>query len=342
MEKMKTDLYVEGFTVRAPTLEDVDAVVELINAAALADTGLPATTKAERLTLWTLPEFSLETDARLVLTRDGQLGGYIELWDSKPHVRHYLWGRVHPDHRGRGIGGQMMAWAEIRARESLDRAPPQARVSLHTSAPYQDKAAHDLFQVLGFSLARHFYRMIIEMAPGILPPKPVLPGGIALRPFILGQDDRATHQTIDEAFKDHWGYVEGESFEEWMHWIEQDPTFDPTTCFVAVIQGNGEEIVGAAMTHPEWEGDPTIAWIDELAVLRRWRRKGIGRALLHRVFRAYHGRGKYRVGLGVDGGSLTGATRLYEQAGMRVFQQTDAYEKVLRPGEELSTHALED
>ena len=135
-------------------------------------TDSPATTKAERLTLWTLPEFSLETDARLVLTPDGQLAGYIELWDLKPHVRHYLWGRVHPDHRGRGIGGQMMAWAEIRARESLDRAPPQARVSLHTSAPYQDKAAHDLFQVLGFSLARHFYRMIIEMAPGILPPKP--------------------------------------------------------------------------------------------------------------------------------------------------------------------------
>ena len=37
MEKMKTDLYVEGFTVRAPTLEDVDALVELINAAAEYD-----------------------------------------------------------------------------------------------------------------------------------------------------------------------------------------------------------------------------------------------------------------------------------------------------------------
>ena len=125
-----------------------------------------------------------------------------------------------------------------------------------------------------------------------------------------------------------------------MHWIELDPTFDAATCFVAVTPDG--EIAGAVMTHSRWEGDPGVAWIDELAVLRPWRRKGLGLALLHSVFRAYYDRGKYKVGLGVDGESLTGATKLYEQAGMRAFHQIDAYAKVLRPGQDLSTHSLEE
>lgn len=330
MKTNESDLKRAGFAVRAPAMDDLDAVVDLSNDVALADTGMAETTRSERFTEWTLPEFDLATDARLVLAPDGRLAGYVELWDEKPHVRHYLRGRVHPDYRERGLGG------------SLDKAPPRARVSLHTSAPHQNKTAGALFRSRGFEPARCFYRMLIEMAPGAPPPEAAPPDGVALRPFVLGMDDRATHRTIDEAFQDHWGYVTGERFEDWMHWIDEDPTFDSATCFVAVVPGQGgEEIVGAAMTHSEWEGDPGVAWIDELAVLRPWRRQGIGLALLHRVFRAYHDRGKYRVGLGVDGDSLTGATLLYERAGMHVFHRTDAYEKVLRPGENLSTESLE-
>jgi mycothiol synthase len=77
-----------------------------------------------------------------------------------------------------------------------------------------------------------------------------------------------------------------------------------------------------------------------LGVLRPWRGKGIGLSLLHQAFGEFHRRGRYKVGLNVDGDSLTGATDLYEKAGMHVFRQHDAYQKVLRPGEELSTQTL--
>ena len=96
------------------------------------------------------------------------------------------------------------------------------------------------------------------------------------------------------------------------------------------------------MARPQWEEDSSFAWIDELGVLRPWRRKGIAGALLLQSFGEFHRRGRYKVGLGVDGDSLTGATRLYERAGMRVFQQRDAHEKVLRAGVDLSTQALEE
>jgi len=339
-----------GYTTRAMALEDVDAVIDVINAAAIADTGLKETNRSEKLNEWGLPQFDLKTDTRLVFAPGGQVVGFVELWDSQPHVRHHLWGWVHPDYQDRGIGSYLVDWAEERARQSIEKAPPAARVSLTAATVHENGTARDLFEGHGLVLARHFLRMLIEMAPDRPPPAPVWPEAIRVRPYAPGQDDRAVHKVMDEAFQDHWGRVEGETFEEWFHWIENDPTFDPSLCFLAVEEEGGrekgergvrgEQIVGALMARPEWEVDPTVAWIDELAVLRPWRRKGIALALLHQSFGEFHRRGKYKAGLAVDGESLTGATRLYEKAGMHVFQQRDAYEKVLRPGKDLSTRKL--
>ena len=343
MNDIQNDANLEGFATRAASLKDADMIIDLINAAAMVDTGQKATTRDDKLNEWGLPQFQMETDTLLVMAPDGQAAAFVELWDSEPHVRHYLWGRVHPDYQGRGIGSYLVAWGERRARQSLHRAPPDVRVSLHTSAVQQNRAAHELFEEIGFSPSRYFFRMLIEMEPATPPPAPVWPAGVRVRPYILGQDDRAAHRTLDQAFRDHWGYVDGESFEEWFHWIENDPTFDPSVCFLAVTEGEAdEEIVGLAMARPQWEQDANIAWIDELGVLRPWRRKGIARALLLQVFDAFHRRGQYKVGLAVDAGSLTGATGLYESAGMHVFGQLDAYQKILRPGRDMSIQALED
>ena len=60
-------------------------------------------------------------------------------------------------------------------------------------------------------------------------------------------------------------------------------------------------------------------------------------ALLLHSFGEFYRRGIDKVGLGVDAQNLTGATRLYERAGMHVALQHDTYEKELRPGEEPGT-----
>jgi ribosomal protein S18 acetylase RimI-like enzyme len=64
-------------------------------------------------------------------------------------------------------------------------------------------------------------------------------------------------------------------------------------------------------------------------------------ALLHHSFHELGLRGKRRVGLGVDGSSLTGAVRLYERAGMHVHRERVLFEKELRPGRDLTTQRLE-
>jgi ribosomal protein S18 acetylase RimI-like enzyme len=67
----------------------------------------------------------------------------------------------------------------------------------------------------------------------------------------------------------------------------------------------------------------------DLGVGRAWRGRGIGEALLRHAFGVFHTRGFRLVGLGVDSQNLTGATRLYERAGMRIERQYDVYAKGL-------------
>ena len=72
-----------------------------------------------------------------------------------------------------------------------------------------------------------------------------------------------------------------------------------------------------------------MGWVQSLSVRRPWRRAGLGRALLLNAFRQFHERGERRIGLGVDAESPTGATRLYERAGMKVAEELAIYRKDL-------------
>jgi ribosomal protein S18 acetylase RimI-like enzyme len=63
---------------------------------------------------------------------------------------------------------------------------------------------------------------------------------------------------------------------------------------------------------------------------------------LQHSFGEFYKRGVRKIGLGVDAGSLTGALRLYEKAGMSVFSQFDKYEKEIRAGKEISVQSIEE
>ncbi|MGH2515177.1 MAG: GNAT family N-acetyltransferase, partial [Ktedonobacterales bacterium] len=100
---------------------------------------------------------------------------------------------------------------------------------------------------------------------------------------------------------------------------------------------DGDQIAGFSLCRPE-EG---MGWVDDLGIRRPWRRRGLALALLLASFGEFYRRGERVVGLSVDAQSLTGATRLYEKAGMRPSREWKVFEKELRPGIELSTQSLE-
>ncbi|MEK7315585.1 MAG: hypothetical protein AAB011_05345, partial [Candidatus Eisenbacteria bacterium] len=62
--------------------------------------------------------------------------------------------------------------------------------------------------------------------------------------------------------------------------------------------------------------------------IRRWRRQGVDVT----AFAALHAGGRRRIGLGVDAQNATGATRLYESAGMKVTLRHEYHRRVLRAG----------
>jgi ribosomal protein S18 acetylase RimI-like enzyme len=172
-------------------------------------------------------------------------------------------------------------------------------------------------------------------------PEPQLPDGITIRALRPGEGEREVYRAVRDAFQDHFGYVERpfeEAFAEWNHFVEHDPDYDPSLRFIAQ---DGERIAGVSMCWPRIESDDDMGWVATLGVRREYRRTGIALALLHHSFRAFRERGKRRAGLGVDSESLTGATRLYEKAGMRVGREFALYDKTLHEGEDLRRQSLD-
>jgi ribosomal protein S18 acetylase RimI-like enzyme len=232
----------------------------------------------------------------------------------------------------------MLEWAESHAREASERSPEGARVTMQGDAVSSYAPANELLEGYGMTLMRHFWRMEIELDEP--PPVSTLPEGIRIITFAEMPDGLAVYRVDVEAFADHFGHVpqeEESGYKRFRHFTIEDDEFDPTLWFLAM---DGDEIAGISLCWHKDNEDPDMGWVSTLGVRRPWRRQGLALALLYHSFGEFYRRGKPRAGLGVDAASLTGATRLYEKAGMHVSRQFDAYEKVLRDGKDLVLREL--
>lgn len=339
-EREQIAFITHGLTARHATLDDVAAATELFNLCSLDQLGVVEFTEDDIRSEWQTPDFDPQESIRLVETAAGQLVGYVEVWDIAPlPVMNWVWGRVHPDFEGLGIGAYLMRWAETRLQRTLARVPDDLRVVMRSSHLSTHEPSRRLMEKVRMQPVRHFWRMVIDLDEDV--PAPAWPPNIRLRTFAEVNDLRATYRAMDDSFRDHWGHVDQEEeqmLQQWQHWMETDEQIDPRYWFLAM---DGDEIAAVCLCRLESHDDPQMGWVNTLGVRRPWRRQGLALALLHHTFRAFQAIGRERVGLGVDAGSLTGATRLYEKAGMHVARQYDSYEKVIRPGRDVSTQSLD-
>ena len=279
--------------LRAATLDtgDAEAVTALIRACEAHDGGRAERTLEDMLTIWARPSFPLATTAIGVRAGDGELVGYGGFaWVRHADVC------VAPSHRGRGIGTALMRWSWAAARAL---GYPSVGQSVHEDAA--DALA--LLRGAGYEQSRTSW--ILEIAFEAAPARPVLPAGYALRTFVPGTDDRAAHRVIDEAFGE-WDDRTETSYEDWVADTLQRPGFVPEQFVLAV---RGDEVVGALVLVDDDE-----AFVEQLAVARPHRGRGLARALLQHAFGVAWERGGRSCVLATD--SRTGALGLYEHVGM--------------------------
>lgn len=319
----------EAFTVRPPTMDDVKITTALIRLCDITEYGDSLATESGTAAAWREITETLKDAALLVFAPDGQLVGYARA-RNVADVKFYVFIRVHPDFAQAGIQAYLLHQMEAFVRQNVSLAAGDARIALVAWLGDANVLMRSLFEQEGFSVVRSTWRMEIELEQ--TPPEPRLPAGIIIRPFIPGQDERATFEANDEAFHDHWGYVPG-NYDEWLRWAIEREDFDPSLYFLAC---DNDQIAGVSLCLQK----PASGWVDDLSVRRPWRHRGVGMALLQHTFREFYRRGIYKVALDVDSQNLTGATRLYQRAGMQMTRRFNTYEKEIRPGVELSTQTL--
>jgi mycothiol synthase len=286
--------------------DDVEAVTTALVAEETAVTGSSTWDASDTADWWRGLE--LQGEAWVIDGEPGVVAGCLGLFTRGPHFTG--WASVAPEFAGRGLGTGLIRLAEERARDL-------GGAHLHLGSLARNAAATRLFEGLGYGIVRHHYRMVIALEEP--PPAPEWPPGIVPAPFDLA-DARPVHAALQEALSDDWSHTPT-SYEDWRRMRLESPDFDPRLWTVA---WDGDQVAGVIRGDPRrWGG----GWIGVLGVRRPWRRRGLGLALLRRAFGEFFDRGERRVGLGVDAQNPSGATRLYERAGMHVEAEHLTWEK---------------
>lgn len=308
-----------GYTLRAPTRADARAIVALATACDIAEYGAPDFTEEDLVADWSAPRFTLERDAWVIENPAGRLSGYGDLWDREAGREFRASILVHPQDWDLGTGPRLLRAAEARTREKIrDAGGDAARLACVVPSVNHRKQA--LFREAGYRHTRTFFRMDIDLAGRDPRPEP-LPG-IAIRVFRPGSDEHAIHETIEEAFADHFGHVH-QRLDEWTAVRMSDPRYDPNLWFLA---WDGDEVAGGILGYDM--GD--VSWIRELGVRPRWRGRGVGKALLLHSFAEFKTRGRMKISLGVDSQNAYDATGFYERVGMLVGQKHEFWEREIR------------
>ena len=260
---------------------------------------------------------------------DGEMIGYAYVaWrDEDSGTRLYLnRGCVHPDWRRRGLGRALLRWDERRARaiaagHAFD-GPRLFGVWCADSAA--GKAA--LLRSEGYTVVRRNYAMRRAALDDL--PDALLPPGLELR-SVRPEHLRPIWDGMVEAFRDHWGSgpVTEADFERWLN----DPMHDTRMWRIAWDAATGQ-VAGVCINtiFPEENArhNREEFWVEDLAVRRPWRKRGLGRALLVESMRLLRdGFDMTSAGLGVDADNMSGALRLYEGVGFRPVKSFSTYRK---------------
>jgi mycothiol synthase len=308
---------------------DEEPIVEVYAAAEAVDKAERNLSLTELQSFLSSPLIKPETDVFLAFDDEKLVGvNILETWTGTPDGhRVTVLGVVHPDHRKRGIGTQLMQTAEARAATIMRSDPtPKPEHQLDVwSRSFQQPNIH-LFEGLGFKPVRYFCGMQRQLHEPL--PELRTLDGLTIRTY-LPDDNRPLLAAFNESFRDHWGSDEV-SEELWEHELLGVPHFKPELWFLAL---DGNEITGFTLcaidpAYLERVGRQE-GHVMEVGVRRPWRKRGVASALIAHGLHTLKAAGMDTAILGVDADSPTGAFSLYERLGFRELRRNIIYRKLL-------------
>lgn len=311
---------------------DLEAVIALIAAAARQDGTRPISREAfERTWLAYSPspdQINYEASA-VVTERSGAVQGFawwaVEGSPEPGNVKMRLEGWVAPLWRRRGVGTALLTAFESYTRENV-RGPVRLMGRGFADIP----GLEALFRLKGFTLVRTFYFMRGPLQGGVFTAE--VPAGVTLRAFTDGDLD----QLVDAdnlIFQDHWGakYRTVDRFR--LQLIENIP-HNPR---LWVLAWAGDQLVGECLCHASVSDKPNEGNIAHLGVLREYRGRGLGRALLAAGMQRLANLGFDSATLAVDAEN-TPAVHLYRSLGMDVARERLHFEKIITPSPQEQGH----
>ncbi len=285
----------DGLTARPLTTADAPAFQAMYAAAELHDTGEAAIELADVLGDWARPSMDLTRHSMGVWEGDLLVAGCDVFRTRRAD------GAVRPSHRGRGIGSALARWTQ-----AVCAADGGTRVGMTVPAGSVGETV-----LAGLGYERGWTSWVLQLPSEVrIDPRP-LPPGYLIRDVDPQTDLRRVHQVVEDAFNE-WPERQGFPFADWSAAVPQRDGFQPWQ--MRLVTGPEGSIVGVCTLLVAGR----TAYVDQLAVCRAHRGRGLAQALLADGFARGREHGATVSELSTD--SRTGALPLYERLGMVVTQ----------------------
>lgn len=249
-------------------------------------------------------------------------------WDQEPDgpriYRHVCF--VDHEYGRRGIGSALFAWNEARLREIAADHDETLEKLYEVWAKDDNAAASTLIHAADYEAITYAAEMVRPSVDDL--PDHRLPEGLEIRPVAEDQL-REIWEADVEAFRDHWGYVEQTeaNYQRFLAFPYNDYALWKIAWDDQGVAGQVKSFIDTAQNE---EHGRARGWTEAISTARRWRRRGVAKALIIESIRELAARGMTEVALGVHTENPNGAYELYSSLGYDVVKTWTTYRKPLR------------